>query len=317
MQRAGFGCRREKRSVAFTLIELLVVIAIIALLIGILLPALGGARTSARTLRCASQMRQLGIGWAIYAGDWDDVSIPGQPGRYSDETLNIYDVGNGQHYRPRWFATMGASAGFYAYGEPSTDRDDEHAYPVTNEVFLCPEADNWVSTRNSPYGYNHQFLGNARWRSTDDDTSGYVNFPVRVSRINASRTVLFADSMGTAAGKPEAERTANHEDGSRDPDLRAMGGHGYVIDPPRLEADSDYADPRNRSPQHRSAPDPRHSRSTNAAFADGHVKTTTLEELGYVVRGDGSIATDTVDGREPTNELFSGSGRDELPEGVD
>src|SRR5690606_21553786 len=110
-------CTRPRRP-GFTLIELLVVISIISLLVAILLPALARARQTAMTTVCANQIRQIGLGAIMYAGENRNVLPP---------NLNNGTAPYGV-VTQTWQDAWGAAVGFHALS---------HRY-VGYSLFFCP-----------------------------------------------------------------------------------------------------------------------------------------------------------------------------------
>jgi len=88
----------KRRKSGFTLIELLVVIAIIAILAAILFPVFARAREKSRAATCQSNLKQIGLGLAMYAQDWDDYLYPAaRSGNWKDM---LVDCNTGKGYVP-------------------------------------------------------------------------------------------------------------------------------------------------------------------------------------------------------------------------
>jgi prepilin-type N-terminal cleavage/methylation domain-containing protein len=131
---------------AFTLIELLVVITIIAVLIGILLPALAGARDAARTTRCLANVRSIGQGLTMYADD-DRGNFPHWSGWQLWDGGPTGDGTGGDSPGPGWMELlMSHIDSKEVYQDPGRPRDlapfcyflqERYTYIRTGTTYTC------------------------------------------------------------------------------------------------------------------------------------------------------------------------------------
>lgn len=182
---------------AFTLIELVVSIAVIALLMGLLLPALGGARDSARQTLCASNVRQLALANDLYAGDHAERFAPGA----ADMLANLH----------RWHGSRASpSAPFTSLGGALTPYLGSDDAAPTIAIRTCPEfvgvqlalAEARLGFERSAggYGYNNAFIGADRARTAAPGAAHL--WTISTDRLGSprqrfhspARTIAFADS---------------------------------------------------------------------------------------------------------------------------
>jgi prepilin-type N-terminal cleavage/methylation domain-containing protein/prepilin-type processing-associated H-X9-DG protein len=150
---------------AFTLVELLVVIGIIAVLIGILLPALSGAREQARMSACLSNLRQIGQAMQMYSNDFKGYIVPGHirkypPGGRGDETWATLLV-------VRKYL-QGADQLQYVPPQPGEPFPGETAWdsPTSagNTVFRCPDGLDMIWNTNTAPTSKKDGINSMAWR---------------------------------------------------------------------------------------------------------------------------------------------------------
>ncbi len=134
----------------FTLIELLVVIAVIALLVGILLPALGAARESGRRTACLNNARQLSTTMTLYANDWKSWYPVLRPPGATVDTL----------YQVQWQSYHGV-AGLFSleqYGEDWQDPSVQLSSPAARGFLGGQYADGNREPLLGPYVEGTEYL---------------------------------------------------------------------------------------------------------------------------------------------------------------
>jgi prepilin-type N-terminal cleavage/methylation domain-containing protein/prepilin-type processing-associated H-X9-DG protein len=178
---------------AFTLIELLVVIAIIAILAAILFPVFAQAKEAAKKTSCLSQVKQIGLGSIMYAGDYDDTAVP----LFTPPQLEPSPDGPAPSLVIHWW--WGGTKTDFNGSPPIFNQIDPsesllYTYMKSQPIFSCPSAVGLVPP--SPgivTGFNLGYGANELVMPSPYDAILSTNL---TSIASSAETILIADAIG-------------------------------------------------------------------------------------------------------------------------
>jgi len=137
---------------AFTLIELLVVISIIAVLMSILMPALGKVKEQAKKVVCGTNLHQQGVGFMAYAADYNNYPRPVQKGFWPWGTMCWADP----VVMPNSFIGNMSPAGLISAGQAALL---DGKYIEGGEFLYCPAVSKKGSPASTPINYQANYVG--------------------------------------------------------------------------------------------------------------------------------------------------------------